>query len=251
MLQSSGQGDGPSTSGSEQASSYVGQIVAPGDIVLDLTQAGKLVRIGGGLQQDGTSLVVTKAGRLRHTKPSKYWVEGSQRRYVPAVEDVVVGVVVERYAEHLVIDIGGPVTALLPALAFEGATRRNKPNLNIGDSVYARVTSTSRDTEPTLACHDASGRAAGFGPLAKGYLFQCSTGLARTLLSRPTCAVLEALGGGLSFELAVGMNGKVWVDAASAAITVLVANAIINSEFLSPTQAKIMVKSLLKQVQQP
>jgi hypothetical protein len=33
--------------------------------------------------------------------------------------------------QHLVVDIGGPTNALLPALAFEGATRRNKPLLNV------------------------------------------------------------------------------------------------------------------------
>lgn len=44
--------------------------------------------------------------------------------------------------------------------------------------------------------------------------FSCS------LLSRPTCAVLEALGSGLSFELAVGMNGKVWVRQQEAPLVV-------------------------------
>jgi exosome complex component RRP40 len=31
------------------------------------------------------------------------------------------------------------------------------------------------------------------------------------LLSSPTCPVLEALGKKLSFEIAVGLNGRVWV----------------------------------------
>lgn len=31
------------------------------------------------------------------------------------------------------------------------------------------------------------------------------------LLSSPTCPVLEALGNKLSFEIAVGLNGRVWV----------------------------------------
>jgi exosome complex RNA-binding protein Rrp4 len=30
-------------------------------------------------------------------------------------------------------------------------------------------------------------------------------------LSSPTCPVLEALGKKLSFEIAVGLNGRVWV----------------------------------------
>jgi exosome complex RNA-binding protein Rrp4 len=40
--------------------------------------------------------------------------------------------------------------------------RRNRPNLAIGDLVYARVTVASRDMEPELACTDASGKVALF-----------------------------------------------------------------------------------------
>ncbi len=36
--------------------------------------------------------------------------------------------------------------------------RRNRPNLNIGDLVYARVAVASRDMEPELACTDAAGK---------------------------------------------------------------------------------------------
>jgi exosome complex RNA-binding protein Rrp4 len=37
------------------------------------------------------------------------------------------------------------------------------------------------------------------------------TCLVSRLLSSPTCPVLEALGKKLSFEIAVGLNGRVWV----------------------------------------
>ncbi|CAM6110223.1 unnamed protein product [Calypogeia fissa] len=60
---------------------------APGDVVLDLTQGGSVVRLGRGLRQEGDSIVVTRPGRLRQTIPNKYWVEGSQKRYVSNVED--------------------------------------------------------------------------------------------------------------------------------------------------------------------
>lgn len=87
----------------------------------------------------------------------------------------------------------------------------------------------------------ASGKAAEFGALKDGYMFECTTGLSRMygfyfiicpclmlsvniswhqslcvvcrLLSSPTCPVLDALGKKLSFEIAVGLNGRVWVYA--------------------------------------
>ena len=52
-------------------------------------------------------------------------------RYIPAVEESVIGVVTEKYGENFAVDIGGPFTASLPVLAFEGATRRNHPNLQV------------------------------------------------------------------------------------------------------------------------
>ncbi len=37
-------------------------------------------------------------------------------------------------------------------LAFDGATKRNKPTLLVGALVFARVVSADRDLEPELTC---------------------------------------------------------------------------------------------------
>lgn len=56
--------------------------------------------------------------------------------------------------------------ANLPALSFEGATKRNKPNLRVGTLLYAHVVSASRHAEIELSCVDpATGKSAGFGEL--------------------------------------------------------------------------------------
>ncbi len=52
-------------------------------------------------------------------------------RYIPAVEESVIGIITQKYGENFDVDIGGPFTATLPVLAFEGATRRNRPNLQV------------------------------------------------------------------------------------------------------------------------
>ncbi|GMP62123.1 hypothetical protein CsSME_00024340 [Camellia sinensis var. sinensis] len=92
---------------------------------------------------------------------------------------------------NFLVDIKGPALAFLHVLSFEGGTRRNIPNwLNL-----------------YLA---ATGKVAEYGPLKDGFTFESSTGLARMLLSSPTCPVLEGLGKKLSFEIAVGLNGRVW-----------------------------------------
>ena len=64
----------------------------------------------------------------------------------------------------------------------------------------------------------------------------------------PNNTVLNALGKRLPFELAVGLNGAFWVNAAEPQHVVLVSNAILNSEFLSASEATSMVDQLLKRV---
>lgn len=170
-------------------------------------------------------------------------------QYVPCAGDTVLGIVVDSRSDNFLVDIKGPTLAFLPVLAFEGGTRRNIPKFEVGTLLYVRVVKANVGMNPELSCMDASGKAAEFGRLKDGYMFESSTGLSRMLLSSPTCPVLEALGKNLSFEIAVGLNGRVWVNAESPATLILVANAIMKSETLSAVQQKILVEGLLKRVQ--
>jgi exosome complex component RRP40 len=47
------------------------------------------------------------------------------------MEDMVLGVVLEKHVENAKVDLGSAVPAVLPMLAFEGATRKNRPNLQV------------------------------------------------------------------------------------------------------------------------
>ena len=73
-----------------------------------------------------------------------------------------------------------------------------------------------------------------------------NTHFSRTLLSRPPCPVLEALARHIQYEVAVGLNGRVWVNADSPTKIILVANAISNSEFLNPAQTETLVAKLVE-----
>lgn len=115
-------------------------------------------------------------------------------------------------------------------LSFEGATKRNRPALYEGDAVYARVVEAHPDTDPVLACVDAQGAASRYGHLKGGHTFECSCAWARALLERPQPAVLGALGAEVPFEAAVGLNGRVWIDAATAAQAVRAAGVLRAAE---------------------
>ncbi|CAM8964989.1 unnamed protein product [Rhodiola kirilowii] len=150
-------------------SKFVDQLVVPGDVALDLTtMANATIKLGGGLRQEYDTITAMKAGILRFAKPNKFWVESSQKRYVPYVEDHVLGVVVDTKADNFLVDIKGPAIAFLPVLAFEGGTRRNIPKYEVGTLLYVRVVKANTGMNPELSCMDANGKASGFGILKDG-----------------------------------------------------------------------------------
>jgi exosome complex RNA-binding protein Rrp4 len=134
------------------------------------------------------------------------------------------------HPQHFTVDIGGPFKAVLPMLSFEGATKRNRPQIFEGDVVAARVVAAHPDMDPQLSCVDATGAAAGYGHLKGGLVFEVSCAWARALLGRPPPPVLLALGAEAPFELSVGLNGRVWVDAPGAAVAARVAGALAAAE---------------------
>jgi len=126
---------------------------------------------------------------------------------------------------------------------FENASKRNIPNLHQGDLVYCRVTVASRDMEPELSCLSIKGKAEGFGKLEGGYMLKCTTGLARDCLAEDV-QILNQIASYKAYEIAVGINGRIWVNAASPVDTILISNAILNSEHMTKSQMQSMVAKM-------
>ena len=136
----------------------------------------------------------------------------------------------------------------MPALAFERATRQNKPTLNPGNLVYARVSFAHRDFEPEIECLEPkSGKSKGYGELKNGYLVKCSLRLSRELLV-DSSGVLAAVGRYFSFDSAVGVNGRVWILTEKVKTTLLLEKAIKKSEFTPKEGIDEMVKNLALEI---
>ena len=265
---------------------------------------------GAGLRREEDEVYASAGGLLYSRMPKRYWVESNSKRvstpphawfppvaapvtpctlpcaqYAAAVNDTVIGIVSDKGAESYRLHIGGPTAANLSAIAFDGATKRNKPNLMPGTLVFARVESADRDLEPEVTCKasGASGEAAAhkkdwvtgqgmYGELKGGTVVQVSMQFCRQCVALPaalplplpcprltpsrpvcrlllpTCAVLSALAAAVPYEVAVGMNGVVWVHAASVAHTILIANAIQLAEHVPDDDIPALVRRLLERV---
>ncbi|XP_023166332.1 exosome complex component RRP40 [Drosophila hydei] len=206
-------------------------IIMPGERVTLVEDAAKNKRVilGPGLRRLDDKVVASKAGPLRHKEPNTFWVDNYQRRYVPARGDLIIGIVKARAGDLYRVDIGSADMASISYLAFEAATKKNRPDLNPGDLLYARVLNANADIEPELVCVNSNGKSGKLGVLQDGFFFKCSLNLGRLLL-RESCPALAALTEELPYEIAVGVNGRIWVKAHSMRETVGLANAIMALE---------------------
>ncbi|MCO5549667.1 hypothetical protein L7F22_003140 [Adiantum nelumboides] len=185
-------------------------------------------------QPKGKSKVV-QGGSESNTQTA-FWIESNGRRYYPFVHDHVLCQITNRGVDAYQVTLFNTfATANLPALSFEGATKRNKPNLRVGTLIYAQIVSAHKHAEIELTCVDAAtGKSNGFGELktereetttntgkktsestiapASANIFSVSCGLARSLLNDKH-PLLARLATHFPFEVAIGVNGYIWVRA--------------------------------------
>lgn len=245
------------------------EVVFPGDI-LTHDHSKQRVLIGTGLQQHSVKLAngedtpaakVTKVGVLRNGPlVNRFRVETQQRRYIPRADERVIGTVVGTLgggpsgAGYYRVDIKGPKQALLSKIAFEGASKANRPNIKHGALVYCRVLTADRDMEPELTCKSkqfkkqwSTGEGV-FAELIAGYCFDVSLQWAREL-QKSDSHVLNVLGSpeelAIPFEITIAQNGRVWVNSHSITQTTLICNCITNAEFMSDEHTTAMCQTLV------
>jgi exosome complex component RRP40 len=234
------------------------------------------LKIGPGLRHiPPNTIIPTVAGQLCTDKrKNAVWVEynagrvrsifhltsicANKRQYTPTVGDLVIATIHHSSVDIYYASISDYTpNATLPQLSFEGATKKSRPQLLSGALVYARITLANKHMDPELECVSAStGKSEGLGPLAGGMLFTVSLGMARRLmLPKPTdqgnLVILEELGdAGVPFEIAVGRNGKVWIDSKSVKTTLLIGRALQDTDEkgLKVDEQKKLAKKVVREI---
>lgn len=238
--------------------------VMPGEVlsedVLPIpSKPSAALKLGPGLRHTPPSTVTTAlAGPLCvDRKKNALWIENNSGRYIPQMNDVVIATVHHSSTDWYHCSIT-PHTAFaqLPQLAFEGATKKTRPQLSSGSLIYARVLSASKHLDPEIVCYNPStGKSEGMGELKGGMVFNVSLGMSRRLLLNKQkdeggLVVLDDIAEQVAFEVAVGRNGKVWVKAGGVMETLLVGKALQDTdrEALKIDEQKKLVKKLLRQI---
>jgi len=228
-------------------------------------------KLGSGLCYNSLTKVITAIvpGQLLYSlSTNKYFIRRNIQRYTPKLNDRVLVITEERPSGdyyRVTVPKSTVGSALLHRCAFEGATKRNRPHLSPGSLLYCRVCVVDSNLEMQVSCLVGSSSSVKnvslidggaksrdwmtdegtYGELKGGSTMDISLGLALNLLDPQNVLLETLLHSNIAFELCVGVNGIVWVHSTRPEYTILVLNAIRNSEFLTKEQIRHMVKSLV------
>ncbi|KAL1305648.1 hypothetical protein AAFC00_007242 [Neodothiora populina] len=230
-----------------------GQELLPSQLPQSTTS--RTLTLGPGLRYTPPSTITTTvAGELcTDTRKNAVWIEAlSNGRYLPSVGDLVIATVHHSSTDtyHCSLTPHTPLV-LLGQLSFEGATKKTRPQLNPGNLVYARVAKADKWSDVEIECvNPSTGKSDGMGPLKGGMMFEVSNAFARRLMmgaGKGGVVLLEEIGERVRFEVAVGRNGRVWVDAASVGEVVKIGTLLRETDErrLDVTAQKKLAKKIL------
>ncbi|KAI5955730.1 RRP40 [Candida jiufengensis] len=198
-------------------------IIIPGDqLPIDAQNPHINTTIGPGIYKipKTQDLIPSTSGYLevnKHQNSQSAYIESNTKRYIPHNNDFVIGTIVGSIGEYYKVSLQNfSSTVLLNFFAFPNTNKKNRPNLKTGQVVYGRIVNDDNDStfETEIECFDASNNreSGGFGILDdSGYIFNVPLNYARELLYNSKSSVLENLAKKVQFEIAIGINGKIWL----------------------------------------
>jgi exosome complex RNA-binding protein Rrp4 len=167
------------------------------------------------------NLISKRCGKLLMDSDSKKSKENEDdlyksigRYYSPRVDDFVIGIITQKSSEYYKLDIGTYTYATLNSFDFNGATRKSKPNLNVGDILYARVSKLNKFDSPIISCISdintkdwASGESF-FGELKGGIIYEFPK---RNTWNIINGYAINRITDYVTLDICIGFNGKMWI----------------------------------------
>jgi len=136
--------------------------------------------------------------------------------YYPKIGDIVIGIITQKTFEYFRVNISTNKEATLNSIDFEGATRKTRPNLNVGDVVFAKVEKENKYSNVILTCKSTSNKKgwmtgeSQFGELKEGKVFELGRYLCLKLLDDKELRqrLKEYVN---NLKLKIGLNGRIWI----------------------------------------
>jgi len=232
----------------------IGKLLLPGD-EFHLGN-GENVTIGPGLKYlpakaglRNETVLVAKGGILAKRKPNVYFMDVRLRTYSTYKKDDVVGIIKQKKGDQYVVDIGTRDRVTLSKMAFEGATKKYRPDLKIGDCVFGKFLDLPPDYPLEITCVNSQGKAVGQGNLSEGFIAKVPVHMVNTLRSSATKGTFMAkVGAIVPLELVVGSNGYVWIKSKKVLTTILLSQLFQAASVQPPENYNQLIRSFRESV---
>lgn len=169
--------------------------------------------------------------------------------YNPKVGDIVIGIITQKTFEYFRVNISTNKEATLNSIDFEGATRKTRPNLSVGDVVFAQIEKENKYSNVTLTCKSATNKKgwmtgeSKFGELKEGKVFELGRYLCLKLLDdKELRARLKECVKDL--RLKIGVNGRIWIKAEDICMIQTVYDAIREGMKLSGDEREVYLNKM-------
>jgi exosome complex component RRP40 len=230
---------------------------------------------------------VTISGYLHYNDIQNTLTTATHRidhHYIPCMDDLILCTIIDRLTDYYICDIHTYVRGYLPVTAFNGATKRHKPQCHTGDILYCRVKDIQMNSTSyieltcvdTTVSYDWMSAECILGKLQNGYiigkenelsvsytrqLYYASSNSSDDTITNSTTVttqkqknrttsrssnILEWLGERVGYEICIGMNGMIWLDTSSPTHTIILANLLIRTQWMSKKQQKQEVEKFFK-----
>lgn len=221
-------------------------IIIPGELIELRSEQSKISQDFLKIQ-DTLYAVSRKAGIIyckKRDDVTNIGLTTCSEKYYAKKDDRVIGVITKKGGENYVVDIGAEKEAILGVQEFDGASKRSKPNLEVGSLLYLRIVNVHKYLPIKQTCKCPSNKKdwtsgdAVYGELKEGLEVSVSNVFIKRLLNDST--IFDALKKYITFEVALGVNNKVWVS------TQNIQNQILQKNFLKQASKMSLEEALAK-----
>ena len=169
--------------------------------------------------------------------------------YYPKVGDIVIGIITQKTFEYFRVNISTNKEATLNSIDFEGATRKTRPNLSVGDVVFAQVEKENKYSNVTLTCKSSTNKKgwmtgeSKFGELKEGKVFELGRYLCLKLLDDKQLRerLKECV---MNLRLKIGVNGRIWIKTEDICLIQTVFEAIKEGLKLSGDEREVYLNKM-------
>ena len=178
------------------------EIVLPGDLLSTNPKTA-----GSNTYVDGNRVYASVLGLMDKTETTVKVIP-LKGRYVPSVNDTVIGIVKEVSANGWIVDVLSPYIAFLPTTENPNMKPNKKPNeiLDIGDTIIAKVMNIDPKMRVTLTMKDKLCR-----PIRVGRVVVINPTRVPRVIGKKG-SMIKLLKSELDVQIIVGQNGLIWIN---------------------------------------